>query len=108
LLAILIVQILDLSFNIYMVLFVVIEVFYALIVYIIINRLTERFTFSLNKKICRDILVFSVPMGLSTIVGTLNIELGKLMVGNFLTTEQLAIYTNASKEMPVTIIATSL
>ncbi len=42
------------------------------------------------------------------IVGTLTIELDKLLIGKFFNTEQLAIYTNAAREMPVTVISSSL
>ena len=56
----------------------------------------------------REIFVFSIPLGLASVVGTLNIEIDKLLIGRLMSTEDLAVYTNASKELPLTIIATSI
>jgi O-antigen/teichoic acid export membrane protein len=47
-------------------------------------------------------------MGLASSVGTLNGELDKLIIGKFFSTEEYAIFANASKTLPVTILATSL
>ena len=47
-------------------------------------------------------------MGLASSVGTLNAELDKLIIGKFFSTKEYAIFANASKTLPVTILATSL
>lgn len=62
----------------------------------------------LDQNIIKEILAFSIPMGLASVVGTLNAELDKLVIGRFFTTEEYAIFANAAKELPVTILATSL
>lgn len=96
------------SFQIYMILFLLTEATFAIAVYVVVSHLSGGLQIRLESKIIKQILKFSIPIGLASMVGTLNIELDKLMIGNFLNTEQMAIYTNAAKEMPVTIIATSL
>lgn len=62
----------------------------------------------LSSKIIREVFVFSIPMGLASVVGTLNAELDKLVIGRFFTTEEYAIFANAAKELPVTMLAASL
>mgnify|MGYP001165593912 CR=1 FL=1 len=103
-----IVQFLNLGFQAYMAFFVAIEVVFTVIVYFIAHRLSGGLTFLLDTSLIKNILKFSIPLGLASVVGTLNIELDKLMIGKFLDTEGMAIYTNASREMPVTIISSSL
>ena len=41
-------------------------------------------------------------------VGTRKFELDKLVISSLFSTEELASYTNSSKEFPVTVISTSL
>lgn len=108
LLTIYIIHVTNLTFESYMLLFILIETIYAVSVYVIVKNIIGKFYIRLDKKLIRRILLFSVPIGLASVVGTLNIELDKLMIGRFLDTEQLALYTNASREMPVTVISTSL
>lgn len=72
------------------------------------KKLVKTLKLLLSIKIIKEILVFSIPMGLASVVGTLNTELDKLVIGRFFTTEEYAIFANAAKELPVTILATSL
>jgi len=53
------------------------------------------------------IFAYGLPMGVYAITNTLTRELGKLVVGKLAGTEDLAIYTNCSKLLPVDIIVTS-
>lgn len=94
-----------LSFQMYMALFLSVSLGFASFVYISAYKLSGGISFSLSLPFIKRILVFSIPLGLASAVGTINIELDKFMVGRFVDTSTLAIYTNASKEMPVTIIA---
>ncbi|MGM0877156.1 MAG: oligosaccharide flippase family protein [Bacillota bacterium] len=105
---ILIVSLFDLNFQIYMILFILVEIIFALSVYLIVQRISRGVKVSLDLSQIKKILVFSLPIGLASVVGIINIELDKLMIGKFLDTEHLAIYTNASRELPITIIAASL
>lgn len=62
----------------------------------------------LDGKLIKTVLAFSVPIGLASVVGTLNVELDKLVIGRFFSTEEYAVFANAAKELPVTMLATSL
>lgn len=105
---ILLVEVFNLGFYMYMILFIAVEAVFALSVYIQVGNLSGRIWIYFDKDLIRKVLKFSVPLGLASVVGTLNIELDKLLIGRFFSTEQLAIYTNAAREMPVTIIASSI
>lgn len=108
LLIIIVAIVLKLSFNTYMLMYVLVQSLFAFIVYLIVKKLIGHFTLSLNTSLIYKILKFSIPLGLATMVGTVSIEFDKMIIGANFSTEQLAIYSNASKEMPVTIIAASL
>ena len=99
---------LNYSFEIYMVAFTSTEVIFAIWVYIIYNSLQGRRVFIIDKAIIVDIIRFSLPIGLSSVVATISIEIDKLLIGYFYTTEELAIYNNASKEIPIAIISSSI
>lgn len=103
-----VIQWLGLGFSAYMRLYVAVCAAFALSVYLIAARLGGGLRFSLDKALIRSIFAFSVPLGLASVVGTLDIEIDKLLIGRLMSTEDMAIYTNASKELPVTIIASSI
>lgn len=105
---ILLVEFFKWGFSTYMMLFIAVEAVFALSVYIQVGNISGKIWTYFDKDLVRKILKFSVPLGLASVIGTLNIELDKLLIGRFFDTEQLAIYTNAAREMPVTIIASSI
>lgn len=105
---ILLVQICNGTFATYMVLYLTTEVIFTLWTYWQITRCSAHFRINFNKTLIKTIFAFSVPIGIASMIGTINIELDKLVITSFFSTEQLAIYTNASKELPVTIISSSL
>ncbi len=106
--AVLLVRLCGWSFYEYMILYISVESLISLGIYFIVNNLEgilkPSFDFSLIKKI----FAFSIPIGLASIMGTLTVEMDKLMIGYFFDTEAVAIYANAGKELPITIVATSL
>ena len=106
--AVLVVQWLGLGFREYMVANLTIYCLFALAVYAIAYRVSGGFRPHLDKQLIRTIFAFSLPLGLSSVVGTLNIEIDKLLIGFLMDTEQMAIYTNASKELPVSFVAASI
>lgn len=108
LLTIIIVEIFHWNFKIYMLLFIIVESILAFSVYVIVRNLVGKIAVSFDKSLIKKILKFTVPLGLASVVGTLSVELDKLLIGRFFDTEELAIYANAAREMPVTIIASSL
>lgn len=108
LLSVLVIQLLGLSFKEYITAFLVGNMAIAVWIYIMSARLEGGMRPSFKGKIIKQILVYSVPIGLASLVGTVNIELDKLMIGNQLGTEALAYYANAGKELPLTMVAASL
>ena len=46
-------------------------------------------------------------MGLASAISTLSVQLDQLMVGRFFSTEELAVFSNAAKELPFTIISSA-
>ena len=100
-------KVLNQSFTFYLILYVVTEVLFTLAIYIETAKIAEKFYWSFSTRLLKKMLVFSIPMGLSTAVGTLNAELDKLMIGRFFDTETVAIYANAGKELPITYLSAS-
>lgn len=106
--AIVIVKLFNWSFQVYMQLYLFGESVMMLWVYFIVSKLESPFRPMLDRKIIQSIFKFSIPIGLASLVGTLTLECDKLVIGQLMDTETLAIYTNAARELPFTIIATSL
>lgn len=106
--AILLIQAVNGSFRQYMILFLSVEVVFTAATYFFAKKNSVGLKPSLNKELIKTILTFSIPIGFASMLGTINIELDKLVITSMFSTEDLAVYTNASKELPVTIIATSL
>ena len=102
------VEIFDGTFEIYMILYLIVEAGFTVWAYILVKFNTDKFKPFFSWSLIKTILIFSIPLGVASMVGTINIELDKLVISLFFTTEELAIYTNASKELPVTIIASAL
>lgn len=106
-LIILIVELLNLGFREYMLMFIIVELVSALITYVIASNIIGKLNISFDIEILKKILRFSIPMGVASLVGVLSLELDKLVIGKHFSTSEIAIYTNAAKELPITIIATS-
>lgn len=95
------------SFGFYMILYVLVELGFGLIVYIEAKKLTGSLAFKIDRLLLKKILIYSIPIGISDMVSTISKEVDKLMIGGFLNTESLAIYTNAAREIALTVISTS-
>ena len=108
LITIFLVELFDLSFSHYMIMFIILESLFAIVVYFIVYGTAGTLRIDFSLKDIRNILKFSLPLGLASVVGRLSVELDKLIIGRFFSTEDIAIYTNAGREMPVTIIASAL
>lgn len=105
---ILIVELLNLGFVTYMILFISVEAVFAISVYLIVKNISGHIKISFDKLLIKRIFSFSIPIGLASVIGVLSVQLGNLVIGKFFSTVDLAVYTNASREMPVTIFASSL
>ena len=63
--------------------------------------------FSYNKEKIIPIIKYSMPMGIYFVTITLMREIDKLVVGRFGSTEELAIYSNCAKTLPLNFIVVS-
>jgi len=97
-----------LNFGHFLIQYIFVEMILSVIFIFYIYFKIIRFKFRLNFYLIKSILKFSIPLGLASTLSTINIELDKFVIGRFFDTERLAIYTNGSKEMPVTIISFSI
>lgn len=58
-------------------------------------------------KLFREIISYSIPLLLATLVATISINLDKLIIGNLMSVEEYALYANMAKELPFSFIAAS-
>ena len=96
------------SFYVYMIVYMALQAVFVLLLYITSYIISGKIRFNFDKKIISEILKYSIPLGISSIISTLNIELDKIMVGRMFTMEDLAIYTNVAKELPINILTISV
>lgn len=108
LLTVLIVQWLGYDFSTFIFAFLIVSCLFSVSVYIISATLGGGLKIAIDKRLIKDILQFTIPIGLSTLVGTLSAEIDKLLIGRLMSTAQLAIYSNAAKELPLTVVAASI
>lgn len=64
--------------------------------------------FKLNLKYAREILIYTMPLAISTIVGVINLNVGKIYITRVFGTEFLAVYTNLTRELPLYVIASAV
>ena len=96
------------NMKLYMLAYVATEIVFSLLVYFEAFIISEKkIKFNINKEDIKTLLVFSVPLGLSTAISTISLDLDKLIIGFFSNEIDVAIYANAGKELPFSIIATS-
>ena len=105
---VLLIQWLDLGFYAYIPLNLAVEMLFSFIAIAIAMKLDGRIHFQIDWQQVKTILAFSVPLGLSVAITTLNAELDKFVIGRFFSTEQYAIYANAAKELPFNFIGASI
>lgn len=105
---ILLVRAMGWDFSAYMALLLAVYAVFAIVVYVVAAKLGGGLTAINDKALIHSILTFSIPVGLASVVGTLDVEIDKLLIGGLMDTAQMAIYTNASKELPVSLISASL
>lgn len=105
---ILLVEVLGLSFMTYMMFFVILELALSFTSMVLLNFFKIKEFFKINYSLMKKIIIFSFPFGLSSLVSSLIMESNKIFVGHFFTLEEYAIYSNAARELPIAVIATSL
>lgn len=105
---VLLVSVFRLCFSAYLAIYLAVYALFAVLVYTVSSRLCGGIRIDFDRDWIHRILRFSIPLGLASAVGTLDVEIDKLLIGRMMDTEELAVYTNASKELPVTIVAISI
>lgn len=105
---VLVVELMGLGFQEYLIGNLGVYMLFALSVYVIVAKLSGGIKISVNPTLIKEILVFSIPLGFSVIIATLNLEIDKLLIGRMMNTQELAIYSNAAKELPLTIVSSSV
>ncbi len=108
LLIILVAQLLKLNFATYMIIYMASMLAFGVFAVLWIRKMADGLKISIDLKLVKEMFVFCIPMGLAAVVGTLNVELDKLVIANFFTTAEYAIFANAAKQLPVTILTDSL
>lgn len=108
LLILVITKMMSLSFRVYMYFYMASLSGFAIVGILWVRKFSGKINFNLNIKVIQEIFKFSIPIGMASVVGTINVQLDKFVIGRFFSTEQYAIFTNASRELPVTLVATSL
>lgn len=106
--SVLLVQAMGWTFREYMITYLLVDVVLAIWVYAIVWKLECALPPSLDNHLVSMIFRYSIPIGLAALVGTVSIEIDKLLIARLFSTEDLAVYTNAAKELPVSIISSSL
>jgi len=96
------------SMYVYLWLYVVVEVVFSILSYTEACYSAEKtINVDFDKSLLKSVIFFSVPLGLSTAISTLSLDLDKLIIGYFMNEESVAIYANAGKELPFSLISTS-
>ena len=106
--ALLIAKAADLSFHQYMLMYMAVLILFACISIAWSHKLSGGIKIKLDFGLIKDIFIFSIPLGLASASGSLSHELGKLVIGRFFSVDDYAIFANASRELPVTMVATTL
>lgn len=108
LVSVLIMLFVKLSFLNFLIIYACVELAIASYVVFMINKLFNGIKISFDRKLFREILVFSVPLGLASFLGIITLAMDKLIIGRQFTTEQFAIFTNGAKEVPVYFLVGSI
>lgn len=58
-------------------------------------------------EIVNKIFKYSIPLAISTMIGTISINMDKLLIGNMMGVEDFALYSNMAKELPFSFIVAS-
>jgi O-antigen/teichoic acid export membrane protein len=101
-------QILKINFQTYLLIYIIVESIFTGYVYILTRQVAGKLYFVWDTKLLKKILAYSVPIGLATVLSYFNIQLDTLIIGKFYSAEQLAIYANAARELPLTIIPSAV
>lgn len=102
------IQKLGLGFSEYLNAYTTLIVLLTVAAYIIVSKNLGGLRVTFDKELFIRILKYAIPIGLASAVGMINIEFDKLIIGHLCTVDQVAIYSNASKVLPVALVAGSI
>lgn len=87
------------------ILLIIMDAIQILLFFLLYWNSDNKLSFSgLDWTIMRQVLAYSIPLGFSMMLGTLTVYMDKLIVGRLTNTEEFAIFSNMSKELPFTFI----
>lgn len=96
------------EFRSYLLVLVLTELLFGILVYWFVYKITGIIPFGFNAVTAKNIMSFAIPMALASLVSVINKELDKLVVGGLTDTATLAVFTNAAKELPITVFSASI
>lgn len=70
-------------------------------------RVVKLRLFFIDRALTVEIMKYSVPLALSTMVGTITLHMDMLLIGKMLSTEQFALYSNMARELPFNFLIAS-
>ena len=96
------------KFTVYMEIYVVILCFYSIILLLYLKKTIGIKILAASFRLLRQILKFSIPIGIATIIGILSLEFDKIFISSRYSTETMGIYNYMAKELPITVVTQSL
>lgn len=93
--------------SLYNILFLLISRYVLSILLLIISTYNNLDLKFFNLKRVKEIIVFGIPMGLSSIIGILNRNIDKLVVGYFVDNANFAVFSNGAYEIPFLSLLTA-
>lgn len=108
LLTALISSIIEIDFKTYLYFFTFINSVQSIFVYLLVFKIYKLENIIIKINIAKEILKFSIPLGISTILGTLNLQIDQIMISSFYKLSEFAIYANAARELPIAVLSSSV
>ena len=102
------IQKLGLGFDEYLHAYTVLIVILTIAAYILVSKNLGGLRVTFDKDLFIKILKYAIPIGLASAVGMINIEFDKLIIGHLCTVDEVAIYSNASKVLPVALFSSAI
>lgn len=101
-------SIIGIDFKTYLYFFTLINAAQSIFVYLLVYKIYELNNIKVRINLAKDILRFSIPLGFSTILGTLNLQIDQIMISSFYKLSEYAVYANAARELPITVLSSSI
>lgn len=101
-------SIIGIDFKTYLYFFTLINAAQSIFVYYLVYKIYKLNNIKVRINLAKDILRFSIPLGFSTILGTLNLQIDQIMISSFYKLSEYAVYANAARELPITVLSSSI